>query len=98
MQIPCGMLSESIDRALERHDYRLVAFVYMPEHVHLPVFPGDTASGIGELLKAIKRPFSFRIKRLLEAQKRKLIDTLTVHQRPGASTDLPREVRKNRLR
>jgi putative transposase len=58
----------------------------MPEHVHLLVFPGPNASGIDDLLKAIKRPFSFRIKRLLEAEKSKLLSTLTVHQRPGVST------------
>ena len=80
------MLSESLDRAIERHDYRLLAFVYMPEHVHLLVFPGSNASGIDQLLKAIKRPFSFRIKRLLEAEKNRLLNTLTVEQRPGVRT------------
>jgi len=28
------MLSRSIDSAGQRHDWRLMAFVYMPEHVH----------------------------------------------------------------
>jgi putative transposase len=77
------MLSESIERATDRHDYRLSAFVYMPEHVHLLVFPGPNAAGIDDLLKAIKRPFSFRIKRLLQIEKSKLLNTLTVQQRPG---------------
>lgn len=81
-----GMLSESIDRAIERHDYRLLAFVYMPEHVHLMVLPGRDASDIDDLLKAIKRPFSFRIKRLLEIEKSKLLNTLAIEQRPGVST------------
>jgi putative transposase len=31
------MLAESINRATERHRYRLTAFVFMPEHVHLLV-------------------------------------------------------------
>jgi putative transposase len=61
-----GMLSEAIERAVERHDYRLSAFVYMPEHVHLLVYPGPNAAGIDDLLKAVKRPFSFRVKRLLQ--------------------------------
>ena len=81
-----SMLSESLDRAIERHDYRLLAFGYMPGHVHLLVFPGSNASGIDQLLKAIKRPFSFRIKRLLEAEKSRLLNTLTVEQRPGVRT------------
>jgi putative transposase len=80
------MLSESTGRAIDRHDYRLLAFVYMPEHVHLLIFPGPHASGIDHLLKAIKRPFSFRIKRLLEVEKSRLLSTLTVQQRPGVRT------------
>src|SRR4030088_420583 len=33
------MLSESIDRGCAGHDFKLVAFVFMPEHVHLLVYP-----------------------------------------------------------
>jgi len=32
-----GMLSEAINRATQRHNYHLTAFVDMPEHVHLRV-------------------------------------------------------------
>jgi putative transposase len=77
------LLSECIDRATERHGYGLSAFVYMPEHVHLLVVPGPAASGIDALLKAIKRPYSFRIKRLLQELKSPLLKTLDVQQRPG---------------
>jgi len=34
-----GMLSHSIDRAVTGQGYRLAAFVYMPEHVHMIVYP-----------------------------------------------------------
>jgi putative transposase len=77
------MLTESIDRAMRRHGYLLNAFVYMPEHVHLLVFPQDAASGIDELLKAIKRPFSYRIKQLLGKAESPLLGKLTIRQRPG---------------
>jgi putative transposase len=79
-------LSEAIDRATQRHDYHLAAFVCMPEHVHLLVFPGPESSKIDELLKAIKRPYSFRIKRLLEAASSRLLERLTIRQRPGVTT------------
>ena len=59
------MLAESIDRAMEGHRYRLFAFVFMPEHVHLMVYPLADADTIDAVLKAIKRPFSYRIKQLL---------------------------------
>jgi putative transposase len=61
----CLMLSDSISRAIQRHGFALVAFVYMPEHVHLLVFPQESASRIEQLLRAIKRPFSYRVKNML---------------------------------
>ena len=77
------MLSESIDRAMQRHDYLLVAFVYMPEHVHLLAFPERKASPIVHLLRSIKRPFSYRVKQVLIESSSPLLKKLTVHQRPG---------------
>jgi putative transposase len=80
------MLAESIDRAIERHHYRLIAFVLMPEHVHLLVLPERDASTISKLLFAIKRPYSYRIKQLLTEKKSPLLDKLTIRQRPGVTT------------
>jgi putative transposase len=58
----------------------------MPEHVHLLVVPDSNASDIDELLKAIKRPYSFRIKRLLQEIGSPLLETLEVQQRPSVQT------------
>jgi putative transposase len=80
------LLSEAINRALARHHYHLAAFVYMPEHIHLLVFADQTSSSIPDLLRAIKRPYSFRIKRLLEGADRELMDELTIRQRPNVTT------------
>ena len=77
------MLSRSIDSALIRHGWRLVAFVYMPEHVHLLVYPVPVHSDVDAVLKAIKRPYSYRIKKLLEESKSQLLARLTVRQRPA---------------
>jgi putative transposase len=38
------------------------------------------------LLKAIKRPYSFRIKQLLEKNRSRLLERLTIRQRPGVMT------------
>ncbi|MEW6533252.1 MAG: transposase [Thermodesulfobacteriota bacterium] len=81
-----SMLTESLDMAMLRHGYSLIAFVYMPEHVHLLVFPQNRASRIDQLLKAIKRPFSYRIKELLAETRSPLLDELTILQRPGVTT------------
>ncbi len=81
-----AMLCQAIDRAALRHRHRTTAFVLMPEHVHLLVYPEADASDIDELLKAIKRPFSYRIKQLLVQSKSRLLEKLTVRQRPGVTT------------
>jgi putative transposase len=78
--------SRSIDRACDRHCWRLGAFVYMPDHVHLLVFPDGEPAPISELLFAIKRPFSFRIKQELMESKDPLLDRLTIRQRPNVTT------------
>jgi putative transposase len=80
------MLAESIDRAMEAHRYRLAAFVFMPEHIHLIVYPLAQAASIPDLLKAIKRPFSYRIKQLLMQSNSRLLERLTIRQRPGVTT------------
>ena len=77
------MLSRSIDRATEGHNFLLIAFVYMPEHVHLLVYPQRLPSKIEGLLQAVKRPFSYRIKQILLAATSPLLDRLTVQERPG---------------
>ena len=80
------MLSECITRAIEHHGYQLAAFVFMPEHVHLIVWPTDGAGNIDALLKTIKRPFSYRVKTLLMEAKSPLLDRLMIRQRPGVTT------------
>ena len=47
------------------------------------VVPGTDASRIDELLKASKRPFSYRIKRLLQQSGSTLLESLMIRQRPG---------------
>jgi len=73
----------SIDRATVRQGFRLVAFVYMPEHVHLLVFPVEPTARIEQLLFAVKRPFSYRVKQHLEQTGSPLLQQLTVWERPG---------------
>jgi putative transposase len=66
--------------------FRLLAFVMMPEHVHLLVQPQTEAGRISDLLFAIKRPVSFRIKQYLAEANKALLESLTIRQRPGQQT------------
>lgn len=77
------LLSQSIDRATEGHGFNLLAFVYMPEHVHLLTYPTREDSLVSNLLFAIKKPFSFRVKKLMEEAADPLLEELTIRERPG---------------
>lgn len=77
------MFAHSLDRAMIGHDFGLVAFVFMPKHVHLLVFSRQPEGRIDLLLKAMKRPFAFRVKKQLEANSSPLLGQLTVGDRPG---------------
>ena len=80
------VLSEDIDTAKDKCGFSLIAFVFMPNHVHLIVRPVDFESSIPDLLKAIKRPFASRIKHLLEESHSPLLKRLTIRQRPKVTT------------
>ena len=80
------LFCEALGRAIQKHEFRLLAFVVMPEHVHLLVHPQTVHSRISELLFAIKRPSSHRIKRHLQQTAPETLTSLTIHQRPGVET------------
>jgi len=77
------ILSRCIDRANTRHHFQLIAFVYMPEHIHLLVYPRHSDTLIEKLLYTIKKPFSDRIKSELIEKKSPQLKELTVEERPG---------------
>ena len=79
----CLALCVAIGRAVRRHEYQLVAFVLMPEHVHLLVYPTVADPRIDKLLSAIKRPYSYRIKQELIVHDQRLSEQLTIRERPG---------------
>lgn len=76
-------LARSLDAANESEHFRLVAFVFMPEHVHLLVYPTAPDPDIGRYLARIKQPFSKQIKEDLTARQSRLLEQLTVQERPG---------------
>ncbi|MDZ4782024.1 MAG: transposase [Planctomycetia bacterium] len=77
------ILCRAVDAANERYRIRLVAFVIMPEHVHLLIDPIDAEPDLPGYLAAIKRPSSFRIKQVLIDCGDPSLNGLTVLERPG---------------
>lgn len=83
-------LAESIEEAATAARFQLTAFVFMPEHVHLlvwPTDPGATADEVSSLLAGVKRPVSRRVKAALQGEgtrtAQRLLERLTVRTRPG---------------
>ncbi len=74
---------KSLDEACIKTTMQLVAFVIMPEHVHLIVDPLADDPRLAELLAAIKQPFSHEIKEILRANSSGLLNRLTIQERPG---------------
>jgi putative transposase len=79
------LLAESLDRAVSGQSCRLIAYVFMPEHVHLIVQPTTHEFRIDLFLKALKTPFSRRVKKHLEDAKSPLLEKLIVRERPGVT-------------
>jgi putative transposase len=80
----CLWLAESINNARQEIDFALWAFVFMPEHIHLIVYPRNPVHSMADILKAIKEPVG-----------RKAVGHIKLH----ASHWLPRITRRrgNRL-
>jgi putative transposase len=49
-------LIEALSAARENHHFDLWAYVIMPEHIHLIVYPRETKYSIGQFLSDVKRP------------------------------------------
>jgi putative transposase len=54
----CQWLAEAIDVARHEIDFALWAYVFMPEHVHLIVWPRNPVYDIAEIRRAIKGPIA----------------------------------------
>ncbi len=47
-------LADAINKSRERYNFEVWAYVFMPEHVHLLIFPRNEEYAISEILKSIK--------------------------------------------
>ncbi|MEW4569840.1 transposase [Tautonia sp. JC769] len=76
-------LARCLDEANREAEIELVAFVFMPEHLHLLVHLTDPARSISRYLARVKQPFSKQIKDILIRHQSHLPRDLTVRERPG---------------
>lgn len=52
----CLTLAQSLIKACRKHDYGIVAYVFMPTHVHLLVIPNKKEYSVSEFVKSVKQP------------------------------------------
>ena len=79
-------LARTLDAANEEYRFQLVAFVFMPEHLHLLTLPLEEKPMIGHYLGRIKQPFSKQIKEVLTNNRSRLLEKLTIRERPGKTS------------
>jgi len=60
-------LAESIDAARQSLDFALWAYVFMPEHAHIIVWPRRPAYNVADIRHAIKAPVARRAIRYIES-------------------------------
>jgi putative transposase len=75
-------LIEALGQACKKFAYQLWAYVVMPEHVHLLVYPGGAAERMSRFLQAVKEPVARKAVRYLESQAPQWLDKITVHEGP----------------
>src|SRR5205085_1578343 len=64
----CLWLAEAIERARSKHEFALWAYVFMPEHVHLIIYPRGSAYEMRRITSGIKLSVGRRAIHYLETQ------------------------------
>src|SRR5436190_1577778 len=59
-------LAEALAEARTKVAFQLWAYVFMPEHVHLLVYPGDAPQRMSRFLQAVKEPVARKAIHFLE--------------------------------
>jgi putative transposase len=71
-------LVEAIENARIRHEFDLWGWVFMPEHVHLMIYPRNPIYRIDKILASIKKPVGYRAIQFLEQVSPDFLKRLTV--------------------
>ena len=80
----CQWLIDAIDRARDKHLYHVWAYVIMPEHAHLLLWPTRPVYDISEVLNAIKQSVSKRALRFVQREAPAFLKRLEDRQPNGA--------------
>jgi putative transposase len=77
----CQWLADAINAARSKFNFSLWACVFMPDHVHLLVYPNESHSEISTILKAIKQPVGTKAIKHLSTHAPHWLQRITVRHR-----------------
>jgi len=83
----CRWFIDAIEAAREKHQFDLWAFVIMPEHVHMLIYPRRPAYSISSILSSLKIPVTRRAERFVREQAPEFAVQMTDRQ-PNGKTSL----------
>ncbi|UCE65021.1 MAG: transposase [Candidatus Zixiibacteriota bacterium] len=63
----CIFLAEAVNKAREKHNFKVWAYVFMPDHVHILIYPEKDNYSISKILLTIKQSVARRV--LIRARK-----------------------------
>ena len=81
-----GWMIEAINLSRDRHQFDLWAYVIMPEHVHLILFPRFDDYDISRILSTLKQPVAKRAWLFVRKEAPLFLDRMTDRQPNGKST------------
>jgi putative transposase len=73
-------LCEALGEACAKFGFQLWAYVIMPEHVHLLVYPGEAVERMSDFLRAVKEPVARRAIAYLEENAPEWLAQVTVRE------------------
>ena len=77
----CQWLADAINAAREKHNFSLWAYVFMPNHVHLLIYPNEPEYDVSAILKAIKQPVGTQALKHLKHHAPHWLERITVRHR-----------------
>ncbi len=80
-QRTCEWLAEAINAARQRHAFMLWAYVSMPDHVHLVIYPTRDDYSISRILLSIRQPVSPKAIAYLKAHRPEGLRAMATGQR-----------------
>ena len=77
----CDYLAEAVRAAQHTHRFDVCAYVFMPEHLHLLIYPTQEVYSISEILKSIKQSVSRRAINWLRQRRPDVLECLKTGQK-----------------